>query len=410
MRVRLAVEPQSVACTFCQSKVPVPSLEQARRQKAAQGLLPVPAVEEYAIAQQPAAWPPKPPSRLSRRETARAESANAAAIVALECPTCHEPIRAKVGLTPGRSPCPYCGVMIAVPDQKTVAGWRAKKVEPRTREEIGEYAAGAPVATLPMRPENVFDKLAEIRREVAPPPPRWTFFSGVFTFPWREGVHARWVYMSVGFTAMALIGIVLKWLVSSLAGFGGGVALAFFTLPIIWVTMMTLSLSAACCLAVLESTAAGLDRVEAWPDPQWKEWMAQMIYLGWIGAIPLAASYGLAQLMSLAGVEVRLALPGFFFLLYPIALMSALEANSYWVPLTLPILMSLFRWWWAWLLFYLLTALLAAGLAAVFIFAIESSQDLLLVALGPLTAAAALIYFRLLGRLAWQMTKKPNAD
>jgi hypothetical protein len=257
-----------------------------------------------------------------------------------------------------------------------------------------------------MRPENVFDKLAEVRREVAPPPPRWTFFSGVFTFPWREGVHLRWVYMTVGFTAMALIGLVLKWLAASLAGVGGGVAIAFFTLPIIWVSMMTLSFSAACCLAVLESTAAGLDRVEAWPDPQWKEWMAHMIYLAWIGAIPLAASYGLAQLASLAGAEVRLAFPGLFFILYPISLMSALEANSYWVPLTLPILTSLFRWWWAWLLFYLLSGLLAAGLAAVFIFGIQSSQDLALVALGPLTAAAALIYFRLLGRLAWRMTRK----
>src|SRR5207247_5938981 len=55
------------------------------------------------------------------------------------------------------------------------------------------------------------------------------------------------------------------------------------------VSIMTLSFSAACCLAVLESTAAGLDHVEAWPEPQWKEWMAQLIYLGWIGALPLAA-------------------------------------------------------------------------------------------------------------------------
>jgi hypothetical protein len=94
--------------------------------------------------------------------------------------------------------------------------------------------------------------------------------------------------------------------------------------------------------------------------------------------------------------------------LYPIALMSALEANSIWVPLTLPVLMSLLRWWWAWLTFYLLAGLLAAGLAAVFLFSVASSQDLLQLVLGPLTAAAALVYFRLLGRLAWRMTTKPR--
>jgi hypothetical protein len=132
--------------------------------------------------------------------------------------------------------------------------------------------------------------------------------------------------------------------------------------------------------------------------------MAQLIYLGWIGAIPLAASYGLACLAGLAGARIELAFPGFLFVLYPIALMSALEANSIWVPLTLPVLLSLFRWWWAWLSFYILTGLLAAGLGAVFLYSLSSSQDLLQLLLGPLVAAAALIYFRLLGRLAWRMT------
>ena len=113
--------------------------------------------------------------------------------------------------------------------------------------------------------------------------------------------------------------------------------LAFFVLPIIWVSLLTWSYTASCGLALLEPTAAGLDRIEAWPDPQWQEWMAQMLYLGWIGAIPFAVSYGLAVLAGLAGARVEIALPAIFFVLYPISLLSALEANSIWVPLTLPI-------------------------------------------------------------------------
>jgi hypothetical protein len=296
--------------------------------------------------------------------------------------------------------------MIPVPDRQTVAGWRVRKIDARQQQEVGEYAAGAPVATLPLRPGNLFDKLAEVRREVAPPPPRWTFFSGVFTFPWRNDVHLRWIYMTVGFTAMAIIGLVLKGLAASLSGIGGGVAIAMFTLPIIWISMLTFSFSAACCLCVLESTAAGLDRVEGWPDPQWKEWMGQMIYLGWVGAIPLAASYGVARLAGLGGAPVGWTFGGTFFVLYPIALLSVLEANSIWIPLTLPIVISLFRWWWAWVTFYFLAAVLAGGLGAIFLYAAASSQDLLQLLLGPLVAAAALIYFRLLGRLAWRMTTK----
>jgi hypothetical protein len=404
MRVELTIEPQSVSCPFCESRVPVPSLEQARRERATRGPLPVPVIEEYAIAETDDAAPPKPASRLSRPASKSADATPA--LVRLECPTCHELIDARVESTPGSAPCPFCGAMVSVPDRKTVAGWQAAKIAPRNAEAIGEYATGAVVPTLPLRAGGLFDKLAEIRREVAPPPPRWTFFSGVFTFPWRQEVHIRWAYMTVGFTAIAIIGLVVKGITASFSGIGSGVALAFFLMPIIWVSFMTLSFSAACCLCVLESTAAGLDRIEAWPDPQWKEWMAQLIYLGWIGAIPLAASYGLACLAGLAGARVELAFPGFLFVLYPIALMSALEANSIWVPLTLPILSSLFRWWWAWLSFYILTGLLAAGLGGVFLYSVSSSQDLLQLLLGPLVAAAALIYFRLLGRLAWRMTTK----
>ncbi len=405
MRVALAVEPQSVLCTFCESNVPVPSLEQAHREKAARGPLPVPIVDEYAIAEPLDARRPMAVPRLSPAGGGAVEPPDAL-LVSLECPTCHEPIKAQPGPMPGRTPCPFCGVMVPVPDKQTVAGWRARQSAPRSREEIGEYAAGPPAETLPLRPDTVFDRLAEVRREVAPPPPRWTFFSGVFLFPWRADARLRWMYMSVGFTAIAIIGLMVKAIAASFSGIGSGIALAFFILPLIWVSFLTFSFSAACSLCVLESTAAGIDRIETWPDPQWKEWMAQLIYLGWVGAVPLAVSYGLARLAGLSGMRVEAALPGIFFLLYPIALMSALEANSIWVPLTLPVLMSLVRWWWAWLTFYLLTGLLAAGLAALFSFSIASSQDLLQLLLGPLTAAAALIYFRLLGRLAWRMTTK----
>jgi hypothetical protein len=187
-----------------------------------------------------------------------------------------------------------------------------------------------------------------------------------------------------------------------------GVAAAFFMLPIIWITFMTFSYAAACGLCVLESTAGGLDRIESWPDPNWKEWMAHLMYVGWIGAIPLAVSYGLAVLGTFQGISKVWTLPIAFFVIYPISLMSALEANSIWVPLTLSILGSLIRWWWCWLLFYLLSGLMAWGIGAAAVFAVYESHDVFVVGLGPLVAAAVLIYFRLLGRLGWRMTTRTD--
>ncbi len=202
------------------------------------------------------------------------------------------------------------------------------------------------------------------------------------------------------------IGLVVRGIAASFSGIGSGVAIAFFSLPIIWISFFTLSYSAACGICVLESTAAGLDRIEGWPEPNWKDWMVQMLYLAWVAAIPLVVSFGLAKLASLAGWRMEWVLPGSMFVLFPIALLSALEANSSWAPITLPILTSLVRWWWAWLTFYLLTGFLASGLAAMAIVLVAASHERFLLLLGSLVAAAVFIYFRLLGRLAWRMTTK----
>jgi hypothetical protein len=206
-----------------------------------------------------------------------------------------------------------------------------------------------------------------------------------------------------------IIGLILKALASSFSGMSTGVVAAMFLLPIIWISCMTLSYAAACGLCVLESTAGGLDRIEGWPDPNWKEWMVQLIYVTWIGAIPLAVSYGLAMLGAAQGLPWFWTMPIAFFVIYPISLMSALEANTIWVPLTRAILGSLIRWWWCWLVFYLLSGCLALGILAATAFAIDSSHDIVFIGLGPLLPAALLIYFRLLGRLGWRMTTRVKA-
>ena len=400
--VRLTAEPQSVRCTFCKAPVSVPSREQARTQQTVTTHYPAPTVEEYSIAVADEVARPKPARAKPGRKTGQDDPAS----ITLECPTCHELVTATVGSKPSRVPCTFCGVPLSVPDRRTLAGWRAKKVEPPGPEEIGEYAAGPVPQAQALRRGSVFDRLGEVRQEAIPPPPRWTFFSGVFTLPWRSDAVVYWAYLTLGFTAIMIIGLVLKGLASSFSGMSTGIAAAFFLLPIIWISFMTFSYAAACCLCVLESTAGGLDRIEGWPDPNWKEWMAHLMYVAWIGAIPLSVSYGLAVLANLQGISMVWTMPVAFFVIYPISLMSALEANSVWVPLTKSILGSLARWWWCWLLFYLVSGLMALGIVAFADFAIDSSNDIVLLGLGPLLPAALLIYFRLLGRLGWRMTSK----
>jgi hypothetical protein len=408
--VSLTAQSQSVRCTFCKAPVSVPSREQVQKRQSVRTNYPAPTVEEYSIAAPDAAiassahgGTKRVPAQSRRPKN---QDAPASASITLECPTCHELVKAAVASQPGRVPCTFCGAPLAVPDRRTAAQWQARKVEPPSAKEIGDYAAGPVPQGPPVRRGSVFDRLAEIRQEVVPPPPDRTFFSAVFTLPWRSDVIVRWAYLTLGFTAIMIIGLVLKHLASSFSGMSTGVAAALFLLPIIWISFMTFSYAASCCLCVLESTAAGLDRIEGWPDPNWKEWMAHLLYIAWIGAIPLGVSYGLALLGASQGMPTIWTTLVAFFVLYPISLMSALEANSIWVPLTMSILGSLVRWWWCWLLFYLLTGLLTAGIVAAWALSAHSSHDTVFIAFGPLLPAALLIYFRLLGRLGWRMTTK----
>ena len=97
-------------------------------------------------------------------------------------------------------------------------------------------------------------------------------------------------------------------------------------------------------------------------------------------------------------------------LLYPIFLLSSLEANSVFVPLSLPILRSLISCWWGWLTFYALAALLGGSWLGLLLAGLPSFPFLTALACGPLLAAVLLIVSRLLGRLAWRAALLEAAD
>jgi hypothetical protein len=93
------------------------------------------------------------------------------------------------------------------------------------------------------------------------------------------------------------------------------------------------------------------------------------------------------------------------FLLYPIVLLSSLEANSPYSPLTLPILKSLKTVGWAWGVFYGLSFGLMLAWLPILVWTIDQSgltQFLTMFVIAPLAAGWWFLYARLLGRLAWR--------
>ncbi|MFN0051695.1 MAG: hypothetical protein ACKV0T_05865 [Planctomycetales bacterium] len=452
--VGLQDQPQRVACTFCATPVAVVSREQARREHQARQKLPLPVPDEYPIASpqnfspsEPApgdppddappepdhrlrhagepTWQPpqgkstKPPRSGAPRRAAHSPSPSAADASAadatsdqaiVECPACHERMQVTLADKPGKVECTFCFTEVPVPARVAFVAQKKKGVAPQSPAAVGTYNAEAPAQVLDPQ-MGVFDRLAEVRIERPDPPPKWTFFSGVFSFPFRREAIFRWGGLSFGFTVVFLLASFLATGAGRTGPSGlGVVGMGFLVAPLLLIALYVSSYAADTILRILESTAYGLDQVqgwcEGWSQGGWREWVPQLLYLQWIAALPSVASCGIGHLAMNAGLPFWPVMLASLVILYPIALLSALEANSLWVPLSWPVVKSLIVVWWGWVMFYLLSTLCLGGCAALLLLGWPAAGWPVLLLCGPLFSASLLIVGRLLGRLAWKIGQR----
>jgi hypothetical protein len=227
--------------------------------------------------------------------------------------------------------------------------------------------------------------------------PAWgEFFSGVFTFPLYEGVFVRWLLLSVGCVVTGLTTAMVIWF----ASVGWVTAVLALRMTWGWATLFTLGYACALCLPIVTETAAGSEVVEDWPDPDWRDWLLDLLWVALPTIIASAAAFVLAAPLGLLGpIAFWLSFAAALLLLYPIVLLSALESGSAGTPFTQSVVASLGSHWWAWLLFYAETALLACVWPGLFLLGFAFQPFAVGALTGPLMAAVILIYARLLGRL-----------
>ena len=232
------------------------------------------------------------------------------------------------------------------------------------------------------------------------PPPEWLFFSGVFDFLLRPPVMIRWVYATLGFCVLGLLWAFCYHLYDT----GVIYAMAFFVLPSIWITIMTLSYAAACSLPIILETSAGNDKVEGWPEPVLKEQAADLVYLGYLLIIAEVLSALAGEVLSIFFGSVWLPAMICGYLFYPMILLSSLEAGTPFMPLTWPIVRSLKSLTWAWGAFYGLTAALTAVWVLPLYWQFGEHPFLMVILAAPLEAAWCFLCARLLGRLGWRIS------
>jgi hypothetical protein len=347
----------------------------------------------------------------------------------VECPLCgtrQDASRAQIG---GRLRCPDCFFLITVREPPR----RLRRSPAAPPPEDGELRLSDPVearplqslaqdymstATVEVAAENTYRVLPPSAATGTPPPgsakgdetgqaplPHRPLTRRLLRFLADPRVFIRCLAIGIAMQIEALT------ILAAMRLFSGGpfeqflcAGLSAFACVFGFVTLLMTSVT---FLTILQDTAVGRDVIDSWPEGFFVDWLADGFYI--VVSLFLAALPGvlLGQLALCAGMVASLysaaGLAGSAlsaFLLFPILLLSSLEAGSPWNVHSPRVRRSLTLLPRGWIRFYILSgALISLAVLAVLLHAFDSFVVQLVAT--TLVALAGMVYFRLLGRLAW---------
>ena len=309
--------------------------------------------------------------------------------------------------------CPFCKGQVDVP----------KPPKPRRGDEPDQEGGDAtPQGSSASLAGLTQTDLQQLEKDEQPqkrkrrrPKMEWHLFIGGFGFPWSPGAVMQWLLIAIwasvagwlAYLAIALgineelgganmyhtILAALAFLGATIAGLGCG------------------GVTAIHGLTILLETAAGNDRMESWPNVGlFLDWIGDLWFIINTAALSLALGLGLDWLLpELAARETTIAVTVFF--AFPILLLCTLETDSAFLPVSGVVFASLGRHAIAWLAFYLQAGCLLAAAAALADYLASQFEPRLTVPLAALLfSAVVMIYFRLLGRLAFYCAVEPEEE
>ena len=375
------------------------------------------------IVQRPVKAPPKqfrsaaeigdyPLAGESGRSEARPPVAEPHAVT-VPCPICDTQLHATLAQVGAKITCPECGTVVIVPPpppppaaagqegqwsgEYGLAGWSGPNIWE------SEPAGGTPsAATGKPHAPAVNDRLLELDEE-RPQLPRWLFLGGTFTFPFTFGAAAFTFVLATW--AMLPIWLGKKAIDLAIASKDTWIGSPIFVALAAVLGAMWFALASACALAVVRDTSNRCDKIQNWPDMAFIDWLFEPLFLFNGVCLSVLPGIGLAWL-STGSVEltVEVVVSAFFF--FPVVLLSMLDKNSPLTVISAAVCRTFWMAWTGWVRFYFLTAVLAAAIVAIVIEAFDLGLLWGVIAMAIGLGVGWLIYFRMLGRLAWYCTER----
>lgn len=308
--------------------------------------------------------------------------------------------------------CPDCGTITQIPKPPPASA----PFQPPDAHDIILDAAPTPTADL--KRKEIADRLMaeaieHVAKKNADNPQRQSLDrplqSGIYSFLFYPSTMALWVIFGLGLAICLAI-----WrFVGEMMNQGIASIMAAFVMPILSIlTAGLLGMVAPHFLTVIEHTSDGYDRMPNWPAQDLLSRIRALWF--WLNALALSTAPGMivVGLIRWTGLPI----PSLFglvstILLFPIVVMSLLVNHSIFMFYSAPIVRTLSRHRGAWTSFYVQTVGLAAGyvLLIVSLFWAQKEASLAIDAVVfMLGAMYAVVYCRLLGRMAWVFNRDPE--
>ncbi len=294
--------------------------------------------------------------------------------------------------------CPDCGTLCVVPPAPPAP-------PPFQPADAGDVELDEPPPAVNAVRQRISERLlseaAEHLREkeaAQPKPLRRASLLGILSFPFQARVIPIWIGLAVGLLAISeLVGMIISMTRSLSKEY---ILAVFVALITTFATALIAGLCLPPLLTIIEFTADGLDRIPHWPSNDWLDRGRVLLYV--VNSVAVSALPGMLPAMALG----RLGVPSWLGLLtvpllWPAVLLSMLEADSPFVPYSKAIRNSFQQVPQGWKTFYLRSLGLAAvlGISAALLFLVSPWGGRIFLAFA--LSYYAVVYCRLLGRLAW---------
>jgi len=319
------------------------------------------------------------------------------------CTVCDTLMHATARQVGAKLTCPDCGAKTVVKEPPAERPVESALVPDGEEYQLDEASAPGPrpvpAALKKLEAEKTPDKkeTGEPSQRRRPKCPKVPLVQGVWPMLLRSPVPAWWMGLSV---PLMLVAVLASQAFVSIEA-GNPFVMVCSVAAACILGSLWISAAGALWLSILTESSEGNDRLYNPPSPVFLDWLLQATYLVIASAVAGIPGWAIGQVVPQAGLALAI---GGWLVGFPVLLLSALEAGSPLAIFSPRLAASVFRRFGYWLLFYLESTLLigAGGLAAGTLVFVSPWFALAAV---PLCVGVAIVYFRLLGRLAWWLAE-----